>query len=65
MGIWKGERLGRTTHWLRWWDESGSLLLWSAEQVLVERQKAEAARQKAEALAMQLKELGVHLDTLT
>lgn len=64
LGIWKGERLGRTTHWLRWWDESGSLLLWSAEQVLVERQKAEAERQKAEALATRLRELGIDPDTL-
>ncbi|MBE9059772.1 Uma2 family endonuclease [cf. Phormidesmis sp. LEGE 11477] len=65
LGIWKGERLGKTTHWLRWWDDSDSLLLWSAEQVMVERQKTEAERQKAEALAAKLRELGVDLETLS
>lgn len=65
LGLWKGERLGKETHWLRWWDEAGNLLLWSSEQVAVERQKAETERQKAEILAAKLKELGVEPDTLT
>jgi Uma2 family endonuclease len=49
LGIWQGTRLGITTNWLRWWDEAGNLLLWSAEQAEAERQRAEAERQRAEA----------------
>jgi Putative restriction endonuclease len=63
IGVWEGTREGRTGCWLRWWDESGNLLLWAAEvaererlakqvaqeQVQEERQKAEAAQQQAEA----------------
>jgi Uma2 family endonuclease len=55
LGIWFGARLGQTTHWLRWWDNAGDLLLWSAEQ-------AEQERQRAEALAAKLRELGVDPD---
>lgn len=43
LGIWQGERLRQTTYWLRWWDEAGALLLWSAEQAEQERQRAEQA----------------------
>ncbi|NEQ96348.1 MAG: hypothetical protein F6K30_06430 [Cyanothece sp. SIO2G6] len=57
LGLWHGERLGTTTHWLRWWDQSGNLLLWSSEQV-------EAEKQRAELLAAKLRELGVDPDTL-
>ena len=48
LGIWAGERLKQTANWLRWWDESGNLLLWSAEQTEQERQRAEQERQRAE-----------------
>jgi len=48
LGIWYGERLGSRTHWLRWWDEAGNLLLWSAEQVEQERLRAEQERLRAE-----------------
>jgi Uma2 family endonuclease len=48
LGIWSGERLGQTMNWLRWWDASGHLLLWSAEQTEQERQRAEQERQRAE-----------------
>jgi Uma2 family endonuclease len=48
LGIWYGERLGSTAYWLRWWDGAGTMLLWSAEQALVERQRAEQERQRAE-----------------
>jgi Uma2 family endonuclease len=52
LGVWYGTRLGTTTHWLRWWDANGNLLLWSSEQ-------AEQERQRAEQLAAKLRELGV------
>ena len=48
LGTWYGERLRQTTNWLRWWDEAGNLLLWSAEQAQQERQRAEQERQRAE-----------------
>jgi hypothetical protein len=48
LGIWSGERLGQTMNWLRWWDKSGNLLLWSSEQAEQERQRAEQERQRAE-----------------
>lgn len=73
LGMWAGERLKQTTNWLRWWDESGNLLLWSAEQTDLERQRAEQERQRAnqenqraeqehqraEKLAEKLRELGI------
>ena len=48
LGVWTGERLGRTKHWLRWWNESGELLLWSSEQAEQAQQQAEQAQQQAE-----------------
>lgn len=69
LGIWQGERLGHTMPWLRWWDTSGNLLLWSSEQAEQERQRAEQEHQRAEqerqrsqALAAKLRELGVDPD---
>jgi len=72
LGIWFGERLGQTQNWLRWWDEGGNLLLWSAEQAEQERQRAEQERQRAEQerqradlLEAKLRELGVEPEQLT
>jgi Uma2 family endonuclease len=56
LGSWQGTRLGITTNWLRWWDESGNLLLWSSEQVSQERQRAEAAEQEVARLRAQLQQ---------
>ncbi len=64
LGIWRGDRLGNTINWLRWWDEAGNLLLWSAEQAEQERQRAEQERQRADALAEKLRELGVDPDSV-
>ena len=50
LGLWEGDRLGANTHGLRWWDESGNLLLWSSE--------------KADRLAAKLRELGVDPDAI-
>ncbi len=55
LGIWQGERLQQRMNWLRWWDKSGNLLLWSAELVQQERQKSER-------LAAKLRELGIDPD---
>ena len=58
LGIWSGERLGQSMNWLRWWDRSGNLLLWSAEQL-------EQECLRAEKLAAKLRELGIDPDALT
>jgi Uma2 family endonuclease len=78
LGIWYGTRLELTINWLRWWDEAGNMLLWSAEQAEQERQRAEQEHQRAEAaiaqaqaeqqrnesLVAKLRELGIDPDTL-
>jgi hypothetical protein len=45
-------------NWLRWWDRSGNLLLWSSEQSGQEHLRAEK-------LAAKLRELGIDPDALT
>ncbi|MEY3867869.1 MAG: hypothetical protein RLZZ338_1760 [Cyanobacteriota bacterium] len=55
LGIWFGERLGQTMNWLRGWDQSDNLLLWSSEQ-------AQHERQRAQRLAAKLRELGIDPD---
>jgi Uma2 family endonuclease len=64
LGIWSGERLGQTTNWLRWWDRSGNLLLWSSEQSEQEHLRAEQEHLRAERLAAKLRELGIDPDAL-
>lgn len=48
LGIWYGTKAERTGYWLRWWDESGEMLLWGAEMVERERQERVIAQQQAE-----------------
>jgi hypothetical protein len=48
LGLWDGRKENRQGYWLRWWDESGNLLLWGTERVEQERLQAEQARQAAE-----------------
>ncbi len=55
LGIWQGSRENRTGYWLRWWDETGELLLWGSELAAKERQRAER-------LVAQLRALGVEPD---
>lgn len=47
LGVWYGQRINHATHWLRWWDESGNLLLWGAERIALEQQKVKQERQRA------------------
>jgi Uma2 family endonuclease len=55
LGIWQGTRPGSDiTNWLRWWDSSGNLLLWSSEKAELESQRAEAERQRADNITEQL-----------
>ncbi|NJS10107.1 MAG: Uma2 family endonuclease [Microcoleus sp. CSU_2_2] len=48
LGVWYGTKTERTGYWLRWWDESGEMLLWGAEMVERERQEREIAQQEVE-----------------
>ncbi len=58
-----------TAYWLRWWDQSGNLLLWGSEGIEQERERAEQAELRAEGekaradrLAAQLKAMGIDLE---
>ncbi len=33
LGVWQGTKSQITSHWLRWWDASGQMLLWGDERV--------------------------------
>ncbi|MGF1604009.1 MAG: Uma2 family endonuclease [Thermosynechococcaceae cyanobacterium] len=66
LGPWQGVRDNREGQWLRWWDEKGEMLLWSAERMTIERQRTEQERQRAEQecqradqLAAQLRAAGI------
>jgi Uma2 family endonuclease len=52
LGTWEGDGFGRSGYWLRWWDESGNLLLWDNE-------RAEQERERAERLLAQLRAAGL------
>jgi hypothetical protein len=52
LGVWHGTKAERTGYWLRWWDESTEMLLWGAEMV-------ERERQRADRLAAQLRAAGI------
>jgi hypothetical protein len=54
---------------LRWWDQSGNLLLWGSERIEQTEQRAEQAERRAEGekaradrLAAQLKARGIDLE---
>jgi hypothetical protein len=59
LGIWPGSKANRTGFWLRWWDETGQMLLWGTELVEQERLRAEQERLRAEQLAAQLRAAGI------
>ncbi len=73
LGVWPGKKADMTAPWLRWWDQSGNLLLWGSEQIEQEQQQTAQERQRAEQaeisleqerisnqrLAQKLRELGV------
>ncbi|MBW4553628.1 MAG: Uma2 family endonuclease [Aphanocapsa sp. GSE-SYN-MK-11-07L] len=71
LGVWQGQKAQLAAFWLRWWDQSGNLLLWGVEQVEQERQRAEQAevalaeeRIASQRLAKKLRELGVDPNSL-
>jgi hypothetical protein len=65
LGVWRGKKAEVTTHWLRWWDSSGNLLLWGSERLVVERQRAEEERQRAELAQAELEKEGALNQRLT
>ncbi|MEG5040791.1 MULTISPECIES: Uma2 family endonuclease [unclassified Microcoleus] len=62
LGVWEGEKSQRTGYWLRWWDENGNLLLWGAERVEEERQRAEEERERVDRLMAYLRSQGIDPD---
>ncbi len=48
LGAWSGRKAEYDGCWLRWWDESGNLLLWGSELLERERQLLEQERQLLE-----------------
>jgi Uma2 family endonuclease len=62
LGVWEGEKSQRTGYWLRWWDENGNLLLWGAERVEQEQQRADEERQRADRLMAYLISQGIDPD---
>lgn len=61
LGVWRGEKEGRTGYWLRWWDEGENLLLWGVERLEQERQRAEQERQRAEQERQRAEKLAAYL----
>ena len=59
LGVWEGTKAERTGYWLRWWDESGQMLLWGAEMVERERQERAIVQKRADRLAAQLTAAGL------
>jgi hypothetical protein len=64
LGTWRGSKEGRSGYWLRWWDESGTMLPWAVEQIEQERQRAEQERQQKERLMIYLRSQGIDPDNL-
>ncbi len=63
LGVWQGKRENRSGYWLRWWNQSGELLLWGSELAKQEHERAEQERQRAERLIAQLREAGIEPDS--
>ncbi len=62
LGVWYGNRLETTTHWLRFWDKTGHMLKWGNEEAREIAQELKQERQRANILEQELKELKVRLD---
>jgi hypothetical protein len=59
LGVWQGTKAERTGYWLRWWNESGEMLLWGVEMIEKERQEIAIFQQRGDRLAAQLKAAGI------
>ena len=56
LGAWDGKRSQVSTTWLRWWDQSGNLLLWGKEIIEQEKLLAAQERQRADEAEVQLQQ---------
>ena len=56
LGVWQGSRGLMTANWLRWWDSSGSLMLWGKELIEQVQQQADQEYQRAEQLTSDLEQ---------
>jgi Uma2 family endonuclease len=65
LGIWQGKRQEQSTHWLRWWDSQGNLLLWGSEGIAQEKQRAEQEKQRADLLAEKLRTMGINPEEIS
>jgi hypothetical protein len=65
LGVWQGKKAEMTATWLRWWDNSGNLLLWGGEQIEQERQRTEQERQRAEQAEIALAQERISSQRLT
>jgi Uma2 family endonuclease len=70
LGPWQGKKAEIDGWWLRFWDQTGQLLLWGSEhlqqaqqQTEQERQRADLEQQRADQLAAQLRAMGVELNS--
>ncbi|WP_341739956.1 Uma2 family endonuclease [Microcoleus sp. CAWBG640] len=59
LGVWQGTKAERSGYWLRWWDESGQMLLWGVEMVERKRQEIEIVQERGDRLAAQLRAAGI------
>jgi Putative restriction endonuclease len=64
LGTWRGSKEGRSGYWLRWWDESGTILPWAMEKIEQERQLVKQERQQKERLMDYLRSQGIDPDNL-
>jgi len=62
LKLWKGEFEGMEDVWLRWLDDTGSLIPTGAELAAMEQARAEAEYNRASRLAKLLRQHGIDPD---
>jgi hypothetical protein len=64
LSAWRGCKADRTSYWLRWWDETGTILPWAIERLDQEKHRADQAQQRSDRLAELLRAQGIDPDTV-
>lgn len=71
LGVWSGKKAEVSANWLRWWNQNEQLLLWGAELLKQERERANQAELLLEnekttklKLLNKLQEMGVNINDL-
>lgn len=62
--LWQGSYKGVNCIWLRWFTESGEMILTPAESAAIAQERARSAEKRAERLAAKLRELNIDLEEL-